>query len=257
MKPISCGLTVGRRIWISALFAILCLWLFPVGYCLVPTAGSNCALELLEMKSRKTVADRVAEYGGAVRARMAPAFEHAGFAYPPKRVTMVGLKAERILQVWGSAVPDGGWRHLKDYPILGASGVLGPKLQEGDRQVPEGNYRIESLNPNSLYHLALRVSYPSAEDRQRGAEDGRANLGSDIMIHGNTCSIGCLAMGDEAAEDLFVLAAETGLENISVVLSPVDFRVRKLPEDMPEVPAWMQPRYEAIRRELSRLRRCE
>lgn len=43
------------------------------------------------------------------------------------------------------------------------------------------------------------------------------------MIHGKRCSVGCLAMGDEAAEDLFVLAAETGIENVSIILSPVDF----------------------------------
>jgi hypothetical protein len=38
-------------------------------------------------------------------------------------------------------------------------------------------------------------------------KDGRKNLGSNIMIHGKNCSVGCLAMGDEAAEELFVLAA--------------------------------------------------
>lgn len=44
------------------------------------------------------------------------------------------------------------------------------------------------------------------------------------MIHGNAVSIGCLAMGDTAAEELFVLAARTGLRNIQVILSPIDFR---------------------------------
>lgn len=208
---------------------------------------------LLEMKSRKTVADRVAEFGCMARARLAPAFARICVSYPPRGITLVGLKAERTLQVWVSGEVDGGWRHLKDYPILGASGTLGPKLRQGDGQVPEGLYRIESLNPNSLYHLALRVGYPSREDRERGAEDGRTNLGSDIMIHGNTCSIGCLAMGDEAAEDLFVLAAETGVESISVILSPVDFRVRDLPGDMPQVPGWMPRRYESIRGALGKL----
>jgi hypothetical protein len=45
-------------------------------------------------------------------------------------------------------------------------------------------------------------------------------------------------MGDEAAEDLFVLAAETGIENVSIILSPVDFRIRSLPADMPATPDW-------------------
>ena len=74
------------------------------------------------------------------------------------------------------------------------------------RQVPDGLYRIDSLNPNSLYHLALHVDYPSADDRARAAQDGRRELGGAIMIHGGAGSDRCLAMGDEAAEDLFVRA---------------------------------------------------
>lgn len=205
------------------------------------------------MQPKRTTADRIAQFGDAVHARLAPDFERAGVPYPPERITLIGLKAERRLQVWVSSAPDGRWRHLKDYPILGMSGTLGPKLREGDRQVPEGLYRIEALNPNSLYHLALRVNYPSAEDRARGREDGRTSLGSDIMIHGKTCSIGCLAMGDEAAEDLFVLAAETGADRIAVILSPVDFRVRDLPPDTPPAPRWMAARYTAVRNELNRI----
>jgi len=198
------------------------------------------------VRGRKTVADRVAQYGPAVRERLAPDFERLGVAYPPERMVLVGLKQERQLEVWVSDPP----RLLKSYPILGASGVLGPKLREGDRQVPEGLYRIESLNPNSLYHLALRVNYPNAFDKAKGALDGRDDLGCDIMIHGKDCSIGCLAMGDEAAEDLFILAAEVGIDNINVILSPVDFRVRELPSRMPELPGWTGELYDAVRQEL-------
>ncbi len=151
----------------------------------------------------------------------------------------------------GSAEP----QYLKTYPILGTSGTLGPKLAEGDEQIPEGLYRIESLNPNSLYHLALRVNYPNGFDKAKGAQEGRTNLGSDIMIHGKAASLGCLAMGDEAAEDLFVLAAETGIENIAIILSPVDFRVRGLPPNMPATPAWTPELYADIQKELMKLTR--
>ncbi|OQC59636.1 MAG: hypothetical protein BWX54_00551 [Verrucomicrobia bacterium ADurb.Bin018] len=201
---------------------------------------------------RKTIRDRLAQYGGGARARLAPYFAVANLPYPPRRLALVGLKAERQLQVWAAAA-NGPWVHLRDYPIRGMSGTLGPKLREGDRQVPEGLYRVESLNPNSRYHLALRVNYPNDHDRRRGREDGRTALGSDIMIHGNTCSIGCLAMGNEAAEDLFVLAAETGVENIAVILSPVDFRARDLPADTPLLPPWAGELYAAIRQELHAL----
>jgi murein L,D-transpeptidase YafK len=133
---------------------------------------------------------------------------------------------------------------------LKASGKLGPKLREGDRQVPEGLYRIESLNPNSRFHLSLRVNYPNAFDRDMAAREGRTNLGGDIMIHGSKVSIGCLAMGDTAAEDLFVLAAETGIDNISVILSPLDFRVRDFEGDFSTMPHWIPELYKRIRTEL-------
>ncbi len=201
------------------------------------------------LRGKKTVADRVEQFGGIVRERLAPAFDKIGVAYPPESVTLVGIKQDNLLEVWVSAPP----RLLKSYPILGASGGLGPKLREGDRQAPEGLYRIESLNPNSMYHLALRVNYPNAFDLEMGRLEGRDNLGSDIMIHGKNVSIGCLAMGDEAAEDLFILAAETGIENISVIFTPVDFRTSELPAHMPDVPHWTSELYEMIKSELMKL----
>ena len=44
------------------------------------------------------------------------------------------------------------------------------------------------------------------------------------MIHGSAVSIGCLAMGDQAAEDLFVLAALANRERVQILVSPKDFR---------------------------------
>lgn len=204
------------------------------------------------LQKNHTIADRVVEFEKVVYDRLLPAFDAVDVSYPPAKVTFVGIKATRLLEVWVTG-PDGHWKHLKDYPILGMSGKLGPKLKEGDRQVPEGLYQVESLNPNSRYHLSLRVDYPNEQDKSYGRLDGRDNLGTDIMIHGKDCSIGCLAMGDPAAEDLFILAEQTGIENISILLTPVDFRKIELPADMPPVPAWTGEVYEALRRELNHL----
>src|SRR5438094_7344225 len=85
------------------------------------------------------------------------------------------------------------------------------------------------LNPNSVAHLSLALDYPNDYDRTRAAEDGRDTLGGDIMIHGGSMSSGCVAIGDEAAEELFVLAADAGWRDAVVVLSPVDFRRSVLP----------------------------
>lgn len=203
----------------------------------------------------KTTEDRVAEFGDVVRARLAPRFEAAGVTYPPRALTLIGIKDERCLEVYAAGA-DEAVRYVCTYPVLGASGVLGPKLREGDRQVPEGIYRVPELNPNSDFHLSIRLNYPNEFDHAQAASESRTNLGGDIMIHGDSRSRGCLAMGDPAAEDLFVLAALTGIENITVILTPVDFRLGRSPELPSSAPRWTPELYERIKRELTRYPRA-
>ena len=202
----------------------------------------------------KTIEQRLQEYGKTARSRMKPFFERADVPYPPQQLIFLGLKAERLLQVYARAGTN-SYHFIRSYPILAASGGPGPKLREGDRQVPEGIYPIESLNPNSRYHLSLRIGYPNAFDRAQAAKETRTHLGGDIMIHGSSVSIGCLAMGDEAAEDLFVLAADTGLKNITVILSPMDFRTNAAIPNADSLPPWTASLYTQIKSRLTELPR--
>lgn len=206
---------------------------------------------LQTIKSKKTVSQRVEEYGQIVQRRLSEDFEKVGIPYPPKAIVLIGLKDEKLLEVWVSNEQQ-DYRLLKTYPILKTSGRLGPKLREGDLQVPEGLYRIESLNPNSRFHLSLRIDYPNEFDRQMARRGWRTDLGGDIMIHGSRVSIGCLAMGDPAAEDLFILAALNKPENIRVILSPLDFRTRDFDGDMSQLPPWTPRLYERIKTELAK-----
>ena len=135
---------------------------------------------LLQIRGPRTVADVVAKYGPSARARLKPHFQRAGVAYPPKEIAILGFKDEKRVAFWARG--DSRWRFIRDYPVLAASGHAGPKLREGDRQVPEGEYGVEALNPNSRFHVALRLDYPNAEDRAHAAREGRAGLGGDIKI---------------------------------------------------------------------------
>lgn len=201
---------------------------------------------------QKTAQERVQQYGGRARKRLAPSFRRAGVAYPPARVVLLGLKDTQTLDVY-AAGKDGALRFIRAYPVLAASGALGPKLREGDCQVPEGIYGVEGLNPNSAFHLSLRVSYPNDFDRAMAKNDGRTNLGGDIMIHGGAASVGCLAVGDPAAEDLFILAADAGIRNVKVILSPTDFHVTPLRAALPREPAWVEQLYKKIERQVRAL----
>lgn len=204
---------------------------------------------------KSTVEQRVAQFGYEARARLKTDFDRLDISYPPAKILLVGLKLEKQLEIWVSDDLQ-HFSHLRTYPILGASGTLGPKLRQGDQQVPEGIYRIQSLNPNSRFHLSLRLNYPNEYDREKALLDERHELGGDIMIHGSNLSIGCLAIGNEPVEDLFVLVAEAGISNVTVILSPVDFRIQNLPDHLPPLPEWTEELYLKIQEELIRLKQA-
>ncbi|MGH7965978.1 MAG: L,D-transpeptidase family protein [Candidatus Binatia bacterium] len=225
----------------------------PAGYPTLPppdqyTIPGEYPDELLP--SGYTVEDRLEQFGVEATRRLAPSFHAAGLPFPPEYAAFLAFKDQRLLEVF-ARTENTGWRFIRSYAILGASGHPGPKLRQGDRQVPEGVYRVTFLNPNSIAYVSLRLDYPNAFDQEMAALDGRDDLGGDIMIHGGMNSTGCLAMGDEAAEDLFTLAALTTIENISVVISPTDFRRPGLIRLAADQPLWTEELYDHLRAQLA------
>src|SRR5690606_10316969 len=81
------------------------------------------------------------------------------------------------------------------------SGVLGPKLREGDRQAPEGFYTVDSraLNPHSRWHRSFNLGFPNVHDRAHG------RTGSYLMVHGGCSSVGCYAMTDPVVDEIWRL----------------------------------------------------
>ena len=147
--------------------------------------------------------DRVADARGRCGAHLARIFAAAGVAYPPRAVYLRVFKREGELELWARSEPaDAPLRLVATYPVLRASGRLGPKRREGDEQVPEGFYAVDRFNPRSLFHLSLGLDYPNAADRLLTTDP--EHPGSDIFIHGNAVSAGCLAMGDAATEELYL-----------------------------------------------------
>ncbi len=200
---------------------------------------------------RWTVDDVLHDYAAYSEEKLRPYFKKAKVDYPPNEVLFVALKQEKKLEIWAKG--EGDFRFIRDYDIQAASGVSGPKLRQGDRQVPEGVYRIVGLNPNSHYHLSMKLNYPNEFDVSHADLEGRYDLGGDIFIHGKAASIGCLAMGDETIEELFVLAARVGKENVKVVIAPRDPRVMPLDTDAEGLPFWTSELYDQIASEIELL----
>jgi len=201
------------------------------------------------LAGRRTLEDVLREIGPNHRPALQRLFAASQAPYPAREIRVLAFKRERVLEIWAEKAR-GGYALVRTYPVLAACGGPGPKLREGDLQVPEGVYRLTVLNPNSSYHLSLRVDYPNAFDRGKARGDGRTRLGGDIYLHGKAVSIGCLAIGDPAIEELFVLAADTGLLRMRVVIAPD----REMNGETSSSPPWLGELYGRIRAELNRVR---
>jgi len=202
----------------------------------------------LTVVGRQTTADAMRHIKPKNEPILKKRFRRAGADYPPARIALVALKDERVLELW--AKNKNNWVKIHAYPILGASGHPGPKLKEGDRQVPEGIYRIIGLNPNSEYHLSMQINYPNEYDLARAKEEKRANPGSDIFIHGRSSSVGCIAIGDQAIEEIFYITVITGLDKAKVIIAPNNLRVSRPVTDMDMAPSWSKVIYREVEKEL-------
>lgn len=201
----------------------------------------------LKVKGKRTVEDVVKQFGPTAETRLMSKFGSANVNYPPSEVTFIAFKDKKILDVWAKS-GDTKFRKVTTYNIKGASGHLGPKLREGDHQVPEGIYKIVGLNPNSSYHLSMKLNYPNNFDQKYAKLEGRTNPGTNIFIHGKSGSVGCLAMGDTAIEELFILSEKVGLNSITVIISPTKiFRQSNIDHLSQDKPSWVGELYEVIR----------
>jgi murein L,D-transpeptidase YafK len=159
----------------------------------------------------------------AAARRVTPAlqrdFAAAGLALGAPLLLRV-FKLEGTLELW--AEREGRYVLFRTYPICAWSGRLGPKLAQGDRQAPEGFYRVGpgQMNPASRYHLSFDLGYPNAYDR------AHRRSGDYLMVHGSCVSVGCYALGDAAIEEVYTLmtaAFDAGSDGIDVHAFPFRF----------------------------------
>jgi murein L,D-transpeptidase YafK len=126
---------------------------------------------------------------------------------------------------------------VRTYPIALGRNSEADKSVEGDEATPLGEFYICAKNPRSRYFLSLCISYPNAEDAERGLAAGlvsagehaqildavnarrmppqKTRLGGEIYIHGHGDSHGhgnrgeprgtrgCIALNDADMQDLY------------------------------------------------------
>jgi murein L,D-transpeptidase YafK len=125
---------------------------------------------------------------------------------------------------------------VERHGIILGSNPDAQKTLEGDGATPTGNFYVCAKNPRSKFFLSLCVSYPNAEDAERGLRDGlidlvehaqileavrlrkmppqHTRLGGEIYIHGHPgpgtaiasrsdWTQGCIAMDNISMQDLY------------------------------------------------------
>lgn len=127
-----------------------------------------------------------------------------------------------------------GGKDLVHYSVGLAPGAdpTKDKVRQGDLATPEGDFTVVTRNDKSSYHLFLGISYPTAEDADRGLRAGlvseaqarlireadaagrvppwNTTLGGAIGIHGgggsNDWTLGCIAVENDEIEALWDIA---------------------------------------------------
>ena len=128
---------------------------------------------------------------------------------------VVVRKADRALDLYS------GSKRITSYRISLGAEPVGPKQWLGDGRTPEGNYVIDYHKPNSSFHQALHISYPSAADTANALAKG-LEPGGLIMIHGEKngrgylgrlhtlvdWTDGCIAVTDSQIEEISRVVAD-------------------------------------------------
>jgi lipoprotein-anchoring transpeptidase ErfK/SrfK len=147
-------------------------------------------------------------------------------------------KVAHVLYVYQSG------KVLKSYPAELGPNWMAHKQHAGDKATPEGNYKIASKKErgSTIYHKALLIDYPNAEDRrqfalkkQKGLLHRNTGIGSLIEIHGNggkgfDWTSGCVGLRDKDIDDLYRqvsvgtrVTIVGSMEPLSAVTGGVDF----------------------------------
>jgi len=161
-----------------------------------------CCKSKTEGQANPNNVDRVATARDSIGERLEKAVRDFG-AKPGSAIFLRAFKQEKQMELWMKK--DSFFYLFKTYNICYVPGRPGPKRKQGDGQVPEGVYYIDRFNPESNFHLSLRVNYPNESDRILSDQE---KPGGEIYIHGNCVSVGCIPIEDANIEEVYLLALD-------------------------------------------------
>lgn len=137
-------------------------------------------------------------------------------AGPEGSVSIIIDKSDYELSVYDSK----GW--YATYPVVFGNNSLEDKKMEGDKNTPEGSFRIVSKRVHEKWDRFMAIDYPTAESwdkfkkrKERGEIPSSAGIGGSIGIHGTwpnedfvidkykNWTLGCISMKNAHVEEIY------------------------------------------------------
>ena len=143
-------------------------------------------------------------------------FGEVGCEAEERRIDRVLVdKSERTLWAYEAGLP------VRAFRVALGGAPVGPKERQGDEKTPEGVYPVIAHKPDSMFHRALRLGYPTPE-QAAAAQAAGIDPGGDIMIHGlpngqgnvgkahllSDWTLGCIALTDDEIDWLYRFTAD-------------------------------------------------
>jgi murein L,D-transpeptidase YafK len=138
---------------------------------------------------------------------------------PVGQVSIVIDKSDYELSVYD----DKGW--YATYPVVFGNNTLADKKMQGDKNTPEGSFRIVAKRVHDKWCRFLSLDYPNNESvekfkqrKQRGEIPANASIGGGIGIHGTwphedfvidrykNWTLGCISMKNDDVTELYSFA---------------------------------------------------
>jgi murein L,D-transpeptidase YafK len=135
---------------------------------------------------------------------------------PIGNVSLIIDKSDYSLSVYD----DKGW--YATYPVVFGNNSLDDKKMEGDKNTPEGTFRIANKKVHDKWYRFMGINYPTRESwdkfkkrKERGEIPGSASIGGAIGIHGTwpnedfvidnykNWTLGCISMKNSDVLELY------------------------------------------------------
>lgn len=156
-----------------------------------------------------------AELNPAAKPRAGKRFNWGAYG-PVGKVSIEIDKSDYELSVYDEK----GW--YATYPVVFGNSSLDDKRMEGDKNTPEGKFRILSKRVHEKWCRFLALDYPTPDDREKfnkrkekGEIPANASIGGGIGIHGvwphedfvidryKNWTLGCISMKNDDVMELY------------------------------------------------------